>query len=302
MSHRDHGDTLTGVAEPPFGRDLDLDAAVQAADAAALASGVTVREVHDLAGVAEVGALLARVWGRDANPPINPELLRAFGKAGNYVTGAFDGPDGDRLVGACVAFFHAPAEGALHSHIAGTAPEVAGRHVGLALKLHQRAWSMLRGVDRIVWTFDPLVSRNAYFNITKLAARPVQYLTDFYGPMRDAINGTDDTDRLLLRWDLRDPLVASAATTGSASPAPTGPEPVVGLAVGPDGGPVPGSLEGETVSVAVPLDVAALRAADPSLAARWRHAVREALTTLLDDGGRVVGFDRTGHYLVRRSA
>ena len=95
------------------------------------------------------------------------ELLRAFTKAGNYVGGAFDG---GRLVGACVGFFHAPAEDALHSHIAGVAPGLTGRNVGFALKLHQRAWALLRGVSEIAWTFDPLVSRNAYFNLVKLGA------------------------------------------------------------------------------------------------------------------------------------
>ena len=140
-----------------------------AADAAALAAGVSVREVTDLAELADVVALYATIWGRSENPPVTLELLRAFTKAGNYVGGAFEG---DRLVGACVGFFHAPAEDALHSHIAGVAPGLNGRHVGFALKLHQRAWAMLRGVSEIAWTFDPLVSRNAYFNVVKLAASP----------------------------------------------------------------------------------------------------------------------------------
>ena len=78
---------------------------MQAADAAALAAGVTVREVTDLAELEDVVRLFAAIWGRDANPPMTVELLRAFTKAGNYVGGAFE--DG-RLVGACVGFFHAP--------------------------------------------------------------------------------------------------------------------------------------------------------------------------------------------------
>ena len=65
--------------------------AVQAADAAALAAGVTVREVTDLVELEDVVRLFAAIWGRDANPPVTVELLRAFTKAGNYVAGAFDG-------------------------------------------------------------------------------------------------------------------------------------------------------------------------------------------------------------------
>lgn len=277
--------------------DRELDLARQASDAAALAAGVTVREVDDLAGLAEVVNLLARIWGRGANPPVTLELLRAFGKAGNYVTAAFDG---GRLVGACVGFFHAPADDTLHSHIAGVAPEVAGRQVGYALKLHQRAWSMLRGVDRIAWTFDPLVSRNAYFNLTKLGARPIQYLTDFYGPMVDSINGTDDTDRLLVSWELRATRDVAVTSSGEPWGQPPDLHPSVGVAVGPGSEPVPGPVSGETVLIAVPAEISALRTTDPALAARWRVAVRDALTTLVADGGRITGFDRSGHYVVRR--
>ena len=110
-------------------------------------------------------------------------VLRAFSKVGNYVGGAFDG---GHLVGACVGFFAAPSEDSLHSHIAGVAPSSLGRSVGFALKVHQRSWAMLRGVSEIAWTFDPLVGRNAHFNLAKLAARPVEYLPNFYGTMLDS--------------------------------------------------------------------------------------------------------------------
>jgi predicted GNAT superfamily acetyltransferase len=282
--------------------DPDLDRAVQAADAAALAADVSVRELTALAELDAVVTLYAEIWGRDANPPMTLELLRAFSKAGNYVSGAYDG---DRLVGACVGFFHAPSEDALHSHIAGVAGDVSGRSVGFALKLHQRAWAMLRGVSEIAWTFDPLVSRNAYFNLAKLAAEPVEYLPNFYGPMLDTINGDGDSDRLLVHWRLRDPAVV-AACAGRPPAVVVADElaagAVVGVGVGADGGPVLGGLDGDTVLVGVPAHIGALRATDPLLAARWRLAVREALSVLVRDGARIVAFDRAGWYVVRRNA
>jgi predicted GNAT superfamily acetyltransferase len=288
---------LTSVA--PADTDL-VHGAVVAADAAALAAGVSVREVTELSDLADVVTLYATIWGRSENPPLTLELLRAFTKAGNYVGGAFEG---DRLVGACVGFFHAPAEDALHSHIAGVAPRLNGRHVGFALKLHQRAWAMLRGVSEIAWTFDPLVSRNAYFNVVKLGACPGEYLTNFYGPMLDSINGADESDRLLVRWRLRDPAVV-AACSGRFAPSLVADEiaggAVVALRVGRDGGPERGRLDGPTALVAVPRDIAALRDGDAGLAQRWRVAVRESLVSLLADGGRVSGFDRAGWYVVRR--
>jgi predicted GNAT superfamily acetyltransferase len=282
----------------------EADRAVEAADAAALAADVTVREITELVELQDVVRLFSAIWGRDANPPMTVELLRAFSKAGNYVGGAFDETsEGVRMVGACVGFFHAPADDALHSHIAGVERGLNGRHVGFALKLHQRAWALRRGVSEIAWTFDPLVSRNAYFNIVKLGAHPDEYLPNFYGTMLDSINGDDESDRLLVRWRLRSPQVV-AACSGRYTPARVSDELAagasVGLGVSDQGDPQPGDLDGATVLVAVPRDIGALRSDDPELAARWRLAVREALEALLRSGGRIDGFDRSGWYVVRR--
>ncbi|MDN3354440.1 GNAT family N-acetyltransferase [Actinomadura sp. DC4] len=279
-----------------------LDDAVRAAEAAARAAGVSVRELTDIAELTGVVTLLGTIWGRSANPPVTIELLRAFTKAGNYVAGAFDGDD---LVGACVGFFHAPAGDALHSHIAGVAPAATGRSIGFALKLHQRAWALLRGVSEIAWTFDPLVARNAYFNLVKLAARPVEYLPDFYGPMSDAINGDEYSDRLLVSWRLRDGAVALAGLgsgAGDVAEDELRAGAVLALSIAEDGSPVLGRLDGVTSLVAVPRDIAALRTHEPELARRWRLAVREALSGLTGRGGRIDGFDRTGWYVIRRDS
>jgi predicted GNAT superfamily acetyltransferase len=280
----------------------DVDAAEAVADAAALAAGVTIRELTELAELEAVSRLFEGIWGRDANPPMTTELLRAFAKAGNYVVGAFDGA---QLVGACAGFFSAPAQGTLHSHIAGVSSLVRGRSVGFALKVHQRAWALGRDVPLIGWTFDPLVRRNAWFNLGKLAAAPVEYLPNFYGGMHDGINGDDDSDRLLVHWDLRSDRVAEACRgrvdrVDAAAELAAGA--VVALGASPLGTPSPGSLDGAVSLVAVPPDVEALRAADPGLAKEWRVAVREALVPLLADGARFAGFDRSGWYVLRRPA
>jgi predicted GNAT superfamily acetyltransferase len=279
----------------------ELDHAVHAAAVAARAAGVSVRDLADLSELNQVVGLFAAIWGRATNPPVTIELLRAFTKAGNYVAGAFED---DRLVGACVGFVHASAGDALYSHIAGVSASAAGRSVGFALKLHQRAWAMARDLSEIAWTFDPLVARNAYFNLVKLAARPTEYLTNFYGPMIDAINGDQDSDRLLVRWPLRDRAVVRAST-GDTAAVVAADEVTAGavraLDIAEDGSPVPGRLDGAVSLVAVPPDVERLRAADPVLARRWRLALRDALTGLVDAGGRIDGFDRAGWYVVRRT-
>ncbi len=278
------------------------DAAVRAADAAARAAGVHVREISELAELHAVYRLYAAIWRPDPkNPPVTSELLRALTKSGNYVVGAFDD---DELVGACVGFFGAPADCALHSHIAGVSGAARGRSVGFALKVHQRAWAMLHGVSAISWTFDPLVRRNAYFNVAKLAGRPTEYLTNFYGGMHDAINGGDDTDRVLVDWKLDDTVVA-AACAGTANPGDAQAALAAGAAVALDvserGHPVVGGLDPSTLLVGIPTDIEGLRVSDPGLGKEWRVALREVLGPLIAHGGRVTGFDRAGWYIVQRA-
>ncbi|BCJ56054.1 hypothetical protein Asp14428_75290 [Actinoplanes sp. NBRC 14428] len=77
---------------------------------------------------------------------------------------------------------------------------------------------------------------------------------------------------------------------------------VVALGTAPDGSPEPGRLDGGTSLVAVPPDITALRASAPDLAARWRRAVRDAMTDLMARGATVTGFDRTRGYVLRRDA
>lgn len=245
-----------------------------AAAAAATTAGVSLRELTEIEEFRAVVQLLADVWGRSDNPPVTAELLRAFGKTGNYVAGAYVG---HRLVGTCLGFHSDPSRPVLHSHIAGVAPEMAGRGVGFALKLHQRAWALGRGVEVVEWTFDPLVARNAYFNLVKLTARPAEYLTNFYGPMLDLINGEDDTDRLLVRWELASPEVVAASSGRPRQ------RPVANV----------GSLR-----VGVPEDIEAMRLVDPDEAREWRLRVRGQLAPLIAAGGRIVDFDPVGGYLV----
>jgi predicted GNAT superfamily acetyltransferase len=292
---------FTSTAHHTDGAD-NADAAVQAAEVAARAAGVRVREISEISELDAVYRLYAAIWRPDPkHPPVTTELLRALSKAGNYVAAAFDG---DELVGACVGFFAAPAHEALHSHIAGVSAAAQGRSVGFALKTHQRAWALLHGVPAIAWTYDPLVRRNAHFNLAKLAAQPAEYLNNFYGGMHDAINGGDDTDRLLVHWDLDSPAVR-AACTGATRTVDARAERRAGAAVALDvaghGGPVAGRLDARTLLVAVPTDIEALRRGDPGVGKDWRVAVREVLGTLMADGARVTGFDRAGWYVLTRT-
>ncbi|MFF1923906.1 GNAT family N-acetyltransferase [Streptomyces sp. NPDC058221] len=276
--------------------------ALTAAAAAAHAAGCQVRPISALADLEAACGLFEGVWKPAGESSLaTTELLRAMDKAGSYVAAAFDAGTGDELIGACIGFFGPPPDGALHSHIAGVSARMRGRSVGFALKSHQRAWALQRGAAQVSWTFDPLVRRNAYFNIGKLAARPVQYLPNFYGPMNDGINGPDDTDRLLVEWRLAAPEVAEAChgrhrVTDAAAVRARGA--TFALGAGADGRPQAHPVAGGRCLVAVPADIEQLRRSDPRTAAAWRSAVRDVLGGLLADRWRVTGFDRAGWYLL----
>ena len=257
-----------------------------AADACRSA-GITVQALDTLAGVRAAEALFIEVWGTaPSSPPVTAEVMRAVEHAGGYVVGAYDG---DRLVAASSGFlgFDPAGRPTLHSHITGVVAGVQGRGVGQALKMHQRAWALERGVQTITWTFDPLVRRNAWFNLVKLGAVGVEYLVDFYGPMTDGINAGQPSDRLFCRWDL------SATRTappdgGTVVLEERDGRPAVTGAPGGDG----------PLLVGLPEDIERLRVADHAAAAEWRLAVREVLVPALANGRSARSVTRDGAMLL----
>ncbi|MFI6597629.1 GNAT family N-acetyltransferase [Nonomuraea sp. NPDC050536] len=247
-------------------------------------SDVAIRELHDLDEFNAVLALFTEIWGSTpGNEPVTVEQMRALTHAGNYVTGAYR--DG-RLVGAAVGFFSAPVGTSLHSHVTGALP---GYGAGYLLKLHQREWALARGLERITWTFDPLIRRNAYFNLAKLGGLPEEYLPRFYGSIHDEINGGDDTDRVLVGWHLTETRVGARV-----------PEDARVALCERDGRPVIGTMDAKTLLVETPPDIEALRHTDPGAAQAWRLALREVLGGLLLEGARVTGFHDKSSYVVTR--
>ena len=227
-------------------------------------SSLEIRELHSVEDVHEASRVFDAVWpGETSSMPAN--ILRALEHSGNYVVGIFDG---ERMIGAAAGWFGPPASRSLHSHVTGVLPEYRGRGIGRLLKRHQREWAFAREVGRITWTFDPLVARNAHFNLAVLGARVTEYLVNQYGAMADEINRGDETDRLLVEWALAEP------------PAPT-----------PSGDAV-------VATVPVPTDIEALRREAPAEAAEWRVRVRDALLAHLGAGLRIGGFDAERGYLL----
>jgi predicted GNAT superfamily acetyltransferase len=283
---------------PPAPSD---DAETLAAETAARA-GVDVVDLHRLEHLQAASRLFDEVWGRagSAGAVMAPEALTALAHAGGQVSGAFRGRE---LVGATAAFVGVFPDGEmrLHSHVTGVAERATGTGVGRALKLHQRVWCLRRGIARVRWTFDPLVRRNAAFNLVALGARAVSFEHDVYGPMADARNAGLPTDRLVTEWELEGPRVRAALEGRAAQPdvaavRRAGAEPV--LRVGDDDGPVESPSDAPRRLVQVPADIEAIRLVDPGLARRWAEAVRGQLGGAMEAGFRVTGFSRDGWYLL----
>lgn len=258
-------------------------------------TGMVVRSMEALDDLRQVSPLFEGIWlssGPQVAMPVN--LLRALVHSGNYVAGAWRGTN---LVGAAVGWI-GESNGLLqlHSHIVGVIREAQGHGVGYGLKMHQRSWALDKAIQRITWTYDPLNRRSGWFNLVKIGAPAVAYYPDFYGIMPDRINGTDETDRCFVVWDLHRPLTRPAARSPDADAA-------ILLLTTSNHIPIvhDASMAGaHAVMCQVPEDVVALRRRDPGLAREWRFALRNTMGRAMQDGFAATSMTRDGWYLLRK--
>lgn len=278
-----------------FGVGTDSAPARRTAANAARRAGVTVHNVSGITELRAASALFESVWGRTPEGvPAHSELLRSLVHAGGCVTAALGGSG--RLLGAAALTVAAPP-GTTYSLITAVTPGAGDRGIGYALKQHQRWWALDRGHHTMRWTFDPLVARNARFNLAKLGAEAHEYESAFYGRMADDINGADQADRLVATWALGSARAVSRAETGPVAE-PDGPAARADpLALGPDRLPLL-CRDGAGRWCRVPRDIVGLRHADPGAAANWRVAVREVMVRAFAEGLAATHVTRDGWYLL----
>ncbi|MDQ4215779.1 GNAT family N-acetyltransferase [Microbacterium sp. ASV81] len=261
----------------------------------AVPTGVTIRMLDDQADLAALIRVFDRIWGTGpGRTMLDLPTLVALRGGGHFVSGAFVG---DELVGGCIGFHVEPLGRTLHSHIAGVLPAYASAGVGRALKQHQREWCRDRGIDTIRWTFDPLIARNAHFNLSSLGAVPYAFAANYYGVMSDGINAGDESDRLTVAWAVADAERRPPFLADDAAPL---------LDATADGRPVvdTSALLADRVSARIPSDIERMRLDAPALARSWRLALRDALSVVVGSADWIpVGFDAADRYVFsRRSA
>lgn len=287
-----------------------IDAARRVAAAAAARAGVRIRPLTSIEEFLALDDLFVKIWGpRGGNAFVPTEMTQALHYSGNYIVGAFDG---NQLVGGSYAFFgRHRGRTHVHSHITGVLPALQSRSVGYAIKLHQRAWTLDAGIDEVIWTFDPLIRRNAYFNLAKLGGRVVAYHAHFYGAlMTDAINAGDESDRAVILWSVASPEVEAILAAPPAPGTRLSSEPPGGSADataildrGDDDrpSPSPAGIERRPVVRAwVPPDIVATRRSHPELALAWRRALRDTVGRAIASGYQAVAMSRDGWYTLTR--
>jgi predicted GNAT superfamily acetyltransferase len=149
-----------------------------------------------------------QVWGES---DLETEPYTTFvvaNQTGGQVLGAFDGPT---MVGFTMSLVGVRGKTPyLHSHMTGVLPEYRDQKIGRALKLFQREEALSRDIRLIEWTFDPLETRNAYFNLNRLGAIVRTYIPNFYGITSSPLHRNLPTDRLLAEWHLDSKRVIAA--------------------------------------------------------------------------------------------
>ncbi len=248
------------------------------------------------------------VWQESEAEIVPAHLMNSAVHNGGLLLGAFTEQDLVGFVFGFSGFYRTPDGPRLkhYSSMLGVRPEWRDQGLGFALKRAQ--WQLVRyqGIDRITWTFDPLLSRNAWLNIARLGAVCSTYLRDFYGKMNDVLNQGLPTDRFDADWWVNSPRVNRRLSrrrrpnltlihylSGGAqiyNPAEMDihhlPHPV-------DSQVVEIGIDLPFLLVEIPDDFQALKAADFHLAGEWRMHTRTIFETLFNAGYIVTDFVRS---------
>jgi chorismate synthase len=88
------------------------------------------------------------------------------------------------------------------SHMLAVLPEYQNADIGYQLKMAQYRISQERGYTSVEWTYDPLQSRNAHFNLKKLGCIATEYEINIYGKTSSPLHMGTPTDRLIALWPI----------------------------------------------------------------------------------------------------
>jgi predicted GNAT superfamily acetyltransferase len=246
---------------------------------------ITIRPITELSEFETVEQIQRVVWGiDDAGPIVASHLLITAQHHGGVILGAFT--PASEMIGFVFGFIGttddadeltAPGAPYIHcSHMMGVLPEYRKQDVARMLKLAQRDAVLAQGLGLAVWTYDPLLSVNAWMNITRLGAICRQYIPNLYGELAESLNAGLPTDRFEVEWWLDSPRVQRCAdNTGARFDARVWRS--AGAQLINPSAPESWSRPAQKgpLLVEIPADFHALKEADYALALQWRLHIRE---------------------------
>ena len=166
---------------------------------------IEIRSAQTIEDCCFIEELQRQIWG-DEDGVVPFHLLLTIAKEGGVVLLALAQ---NQPVGFAFGFPALTKKGQLKiaSHQAGVLPSWQDQGLGYKIKLAQRNAALELGIKLMTWTFDPLQSRNARFNLRKLGAVGNVYTPNLYGEMTDALNQGLPSDRFTVAWWLESPHV-----------------------------------------------------------------------------------------------
>ncbi len=242
-------------------------------------------------------ALQKEVWGNDVAEVISASVAAIVQKIGGIAAGAFD--ENGQMVGLVFGFTGFKAGLLVHwSHMLAVREGARNSGVGRRLKLYQREQLLKLGVEKVYWTYDPLVARNAFFNFNRLGVSAEEYAVDMYGPGDDSelFRGLG-TDRLVVVWRIAKEYIKAAIAgrlTFDSRPYANAPM-VVSRSVESDPNSPPvlkKDVTEERIRIEIPPDIHLVRDASALVASAWRQTTRAAFQSALSDRFEISGFYR----------
>jgi predicted GNAT superfamily acetyltransferase len=259
---------------------------------------ILYRPLSSVNEIRKVVRLQESVWGQETITSLT-QMVAAI-HHGGCVIGAFDG---ERLVGFCYGFpGFRNGQAYLVSHMLAIEPEYRDQGIGFRLKLEQRTWALAQGYPVITWTFDPLETRNAYLNLSKLGGYARTYQEDYYGELSGELNRGLPTDRFVVEWELNSPRVLEAIAGDRHDANDPGDEDLVKerlervtiLNVSPGAShPVPLDRieipdQAKEFLLPIPRNIHTIKKENMELARQWRFAVRHVAKEAFTRGYRAV--------------
>jgi predicted GNAT superfamily acetyltransferase len=275
---------------------------------AASGDGITIRRVRSNEEYEACVRMQHAIWGEDFTEAVPATILKVTQQIGGVTAGAFD-QDG-RLLGFVFGMIGSMDGELVHwSDMLAVHHDARNKGLGRRLKLFQRELLRPLGVERMFWTYDPLVAKNAFLNIVRLGARPTEYVVDMYGAdTHSALHSGLGTDRFIVAWDLTKEAGANTRSEAQLESAVRDAPIANALPFGGGRtGPAAELPDVDVVRVEVPADIDAVIARDLSVAAALREGTRRIFTHYMDRHYHVSGFshlmpDNHYFYILSRNA